>query len=72
MFFGLVTRPDKIRVEATDLKGKKLKINASGLLARVIQHEVDHLDGILFIDRVSDPSKLRTIKPEEKDNDIEG
>ncbi len=46
-----VPRWEKIKVSATDLNGKKQVIRARGLLARVIQHEVDHLEGILFIDR---------------------
>jgi len=59
-FVGPVVRPDKISIEAIDIEtGKKTKIKASGLLARVIQHEIDHLDGILFIDRVSNPKLLK-------------
>ena len=50
--FGLVKRPIKIRIQAIDSKGKEVKFTAAGMFARVIQHEVDHLDGILFIDRV--------------------
>jgi peptide deformylase len=50
--FYSISRPESIKVRHIDEKGKKCKIKASGLLARVIQHEVDHLDGILFIDRV--------------------
>jgi peptide deformylase len=64
--YGPVVRPKKIKAEATDLNGKKIKINASGLLARVIQHEVDHLDGILFIDLVDDPKKIRYIESEKE------
>ena len=48
-----ITRPKKIKVTAQDINGKKIRVNASGILARVIQHEIDHLDGILFIDRLS-------------------
>ncbi len=61
--FGPVVRPKKIKVIAQDLKGKKVEINASGLLARVIQHEVDHLNGVLFTDLVLDKSKLRKVEP---------
>ena len=50
--FGIVRRPVKIRVEAQNLKGAKNKFDADGLLARVIQHEVDHLDGILFTTKI--------------------
>lgn len=49
----IVERPAAIVVEALDADGNPVRIEAEGLLARVLQHEVDHLDGILFIDRVS-------------------
>jgi peptide deformylase len=64
--FGPVTRPKKIKVTAQDRHGKKISINASGLLSRVIQHEVDHLNGVLFIDLVEDKTKLREIRTEEE------
>lgn len=48
--FGLVERPSKIWVAAQDMNGKKVNIKAWGFLARVFQHEIDHLNGILFID----------------------
>lgn len=47
-----------VRVEGQDLEGKSLEIEATGLLARVLQHEVDHLNGILFIDRMSSAAKV--------------
>ncbi|MFA5388405.1 MAG: peptide deformylase [Candidatus Omnitrophota bacterium] len=47
-----VTRPEFITVEALNLDGNVLKLDAGGLLARIIQHETDHLDGIVFIDRI--------------------
>lgn len=49
-----VARHKKINCIYFDNKGKKNKIEANGLLARIIQHEIDHLDGILFIDRVAE------------------
>ena len=49
--YGSVERPEKIVLEGFDYKGKKIKIKAWGLLARVFQHETDHLNGILFIDK---------------------
>ncbi len=67
--YGEVDRPKKVRLEAKDIKGKKIKINASGLLARVFQHEIDHLDGILFIDKVIDKSKIREIDPVEREKE---
>lgn len=51
--FAPVTRPKVVTVEAFDVKGKKFTLKADGLLGRVILHEVDHLDGKLFIDYVS-------------------
>ena len=48
-----VTRPVRVTVEALSLDGDPVRIEAEGLLARALQHEVDHLDGVLFIDRLS-------------------
>ena len=50
--FAPVTRAAWVKVEARSVDGKPLAINARGLRARVLQHEIDHLDGVLFIDRV--------------------
>ena len=52
---GDVARPERIRVEYQDLDGVPHVLECDGLLARCIQHEVDHLDGILFIDRMEKP-----------------
>ncbi len=52
--FGLVNRSKSIKIESKDINGKLFQLYASGLLARVIQHEYDHLDGILFIDKVAE------------------
>jgi peptide deformylase len=52
--YGLVERAEKVVLEGQTLEGKKIKIKAWGLLARVFQHEVDHLDGKLFIDRTKE------------------
>ncbi len=48
-----VTRPQRVVVEAFDLDGEPYRIEADELLARCLRHEIDHLDGVLFIDRVS-------------------
>jgi peptide deformylase len=48
-----VERPTSVVVEATDAKGQPVRIQAQGMLARCLQHEIDHLDGVLFIDRIS-------------------
>jgi peptide deformylase len=49
----LVERPRAIRFDYTDLDGVRQQRDAAGLLARVVQHELDHLDGVLFVDRLS-------------------
>lgn len=49
----LVPRPARVVVEGSDTEGAPVRIEAEGLLARALQHEIDHLDGVLFIDRVS-------------------
>lgn len=51
--FFQVKRALKVRADATDVEGRPLVIEAEELLARVLQHEVDHIDGVLFIDRLS-------------------
>ena len=59
--FAPVTRAAWVKVEARSVDGKPLTINARGLRARVLQHEIDHLDGVLFIDR-DDPMVRDRIK----------
>ncbi|MBI2025954.1 MAG: peptide deformylase [Candidatus Levybacteria bacterium] len=56
--FGPVIRPEEIEVQAFDQNGQKFSLRANGILARVIQHEYDHLQGIEFIQKVSDYSKI--------------
>ena len=55
--FGEITRPDVADVEALDKVGKTIQFRCGGLLARAIQHETDHLNGILFIDRMDKKTK---------------
>jgi peptide deformylase len=52
-FTAKVTRAEKVKVRALDREGRQLEIEAVGLLAIALQHEIDHLDGTLFIDRIS-------------------
>ena len=51
---GMVSRYDKITVEGIDIQGKKTRVKAWGLLARIFQHEMDHLQGGLFIDKAKE------------------
>jgi len=61
-----VERASHVAVTGLDRCGKKVKIEAEGLLATVFQHEIDHLDGLVFIDRVKDPSLIKHV-PFEKE-----
>lgn len=60
---GDITRPYSVRVKAKSLDGDDLVFESEGLLARAVQHEHDHLFGILFIDRM-DPKEKKAIQPE--------
>jgi peptide deformylase len=60
-YVGDVPRHTMIVVRGQDAYGKSQRIRAHDYLARIFQHEVDHLDGVLFIDRVTDPSKIHEI-----------
>lgn len=57
--WGPTPRSYRVTLEGQDIKGKKIKIKAWGLLARVFQHETDHLDGHLFLDRAKSARKLK-------------
>lgn len=56
--FGPVSRPEEIEIEALDENGQKFKLRCDGILARVIQHEYDHLMGIEFMEKVNDYKKI--------------
>jgi peptide deformylase len=58
----VVERPVHVRVRAQDEHGAELLIEASGLEARVIQHEMDHLDGVLILDRTSRSERKQAMK----------
>lgn len=55
---GYVERPSQIEVSYLDERGKPQKLQASGFLATVFQHELDHLDGVLYVDRITDKSRF--------------
>ena len=52
-FFEMVTRPSEIKLRYLDRQGEAQEIHATGLLATCLQHEIDHLNGVLFIDHIS-------------------
>jgi peptide deformylase len=61
-FYEEVERPAQVRVKYLDLEGREQELEASGLLATCLQHEVDHLNGILFIDYISRLKRERVVK----------
>lgn len=67
---GEVPRAERVMVTGIDEEGKNVKIRAEGLLARVFQHEIDHLDGTMFIDR-ADPETLETVPITDEDEEGE-
>jgi peptide deformylase len=52
--YGLVPRYSKVRVRAMDVNGNEVRLKAEGFLARVLQHEIDHTNGVVFIDHIKD------------------
>jgi len=63
-YLGTVLRHEAVAVKALNRKGKPIKIKARGWLARIFQHEIDHLDGVLFIDRASKVWRVAEDSPE--------
>ena len=61
-FYEEVERPAKVRVKFLDIDGVEQELEASGLMATCLQHEIDHLDGVLFIDHISKLKRDRVIK----------
>lgn len=74
-YYAEVERPKKVVVEYIDILGKKQTIEADGLLATCLQHEIDHLHGILFIDYLSNTRQdmiIRKFKKRERQNKMKG
>jgi peptide deformylase len=61
-----VKRPERIKVQAWNEKGRAFTLEVSGMLARVIQHEYDHLEGVLFIDRLNETVREKALSRLEK------
>lgn len=60
-----IRRAAKVLVKGQDVRGKPIRIPAEGWFARVLQHEIDHLDGVLFLDRLDSPEDLREVSDDE-------
>ena len=66
----VVTRPARVTVQGFDAEGQAIEVEAEGLLARALQHEIDHLDGILFIDRLSTFKRRALLKKWKKSQQV--
>jgi peptide deformylase len=62
-WYGWVPRARWVIVRGLNPEGRRVRIRAEGLVARVFQHEIDHLDGILFPDRIQDPTRIWRAQP---------
>ena len=67
---GEVTRAERVVCKALNRHGKQVRIKGTGLLARAIQHEIDHLDGILISDRLTDPSTWRRVEDLDDEEEV--
>ncbi len=64
--YGSVARYPKVKIKALNLNGQPVRITATDFLARVFQHEIDHTNGVVFVDRVTDPHKLFRLQADGK------
>jgi peptide deformylase len=72
-YVGEVTRHETITVRGQDPRGRRIRIKAQGFLARVFQHEMDHLEGVLFIDQLTAPDRIwRVDEGEEEQAEVNG
>jgi peptide deformylase len=64
-YIGEIKRSVSVTVKARDQNGKEIRIKATGLLAQALEHEIDHINGVLYIDYLENIDNLRKIEPEE-------
>jgi peptide deformylase len=65
-YIGEIKRSELVRVKGQDARGKEIKLKADGLFAEVLEHEIDHLNGILYIDHLESQEKFRKLEPPPK------
>ncbi len=61
-YWAQVRRAERVTVKARDLKGKEIRLTGEGLFGQALQHEIDHLDGILYVDRLENMNELRKVE----------
>jgi len=62
-YIGEIRRSEQVRLRGTDIEGKEVKLHAEGLLAEVLEHETDHLNGVLYVDHLESQDKLEKVEP---------
>ena len=67
---GEIKRSVSVTVKGRDRQGKEVRLKATELLAQALEHEIDHLNGVLYIDHLESPDKLYRIEPEEEDGGL--
>jgi len=63
-YFGQIKRAESVTVKGRDQDGKEIRIKAEGLLAQALEHEIDHLNGVLYLDHLESLEQLRKVEPE--------
>jgi peptide deformylase len=64
-YVGQISRAESVTAKGLDINGREVRIKADGLLAQALQHEIDHLNGTLYVDHLESMDKLRKIEPED-------
>jgi peptide deformylase len=64
-YIGEIYRAESVTAKGLDINGKAVRIKAEGLLSQALEHEIDHLNGTLYVDRLETPDALRKIEPED-------
>jgi peptide deformylase len=63
-YIGEIMRSEQVRVKGIDTAGKELKLRAEGLLAEALEHEIDHINGVLYVDHLESQDKLQKLEPQ--------
>lgn len=66
-YVGEVARHETVTIKGRDFHGRKIRVKAQGFLARVLQHEIDHLEGVLFIDQLTAPDRIWQVEEGEEE-----
>lgn len=64
-YYGEITRADSVTAKGLDINGKAIRIKGEGLLSQALEHEIDHLDGVLYVDHLESQEKLHKLEPED-------